>query len=161
MASAWVTKEDLELALGPSTFLAIFDDGTGAANEDAVDLVLRAAHADVLRYALRGYDGIPPNPPPDELYMLELDFARARAFMRGDMYTRDTGATIFAAARETGKQIADSLQRGGPDMPNPTPALSEPPVDVERNATSMLFATCAPCTKQFMFWSVEGRICRR
>lgn len=158
---AWNSASDLALALGETTYAAIFDDGNGGINLAAVAQVLRAAHADVMRYALRGYDGAIPNPPPDELVILELDFARARAFMRGDAYTRDTGKELWTASRDTGKDIAASLQRGGEDMPNPTPALSEP--NLEPPTTSS--ATPVSATGDFFaawsdngwFWRKEGR----
>jgi hypothetical protein len=155
----WVSADQLQLALGPSTFLAIFDDGGGVPNADAIALVLRAAHADVLRYAYRGYDGPVPDEPTDELLFLELDFAQARALLRGDTYTRESGRELFASARETAKDIASSLQRGSADQPNPTPALAA--LDVvppKASAASMVSERDAlPWTENAVFWRKEGK----
>lgn len=157
---AWITSEELRLALGGSTFDAIFDDGTGTPVEAAVTQVLAAAHADLMRFALRGWDGPIPEPPPDELKFLELDFARARAFFRGDSYTRDAGKEIWSAAKEAGKEIAGSLQRAGVDMPNPTPALAslddELPSD-RSSAGPFRGGTTLACTDSLTFWRKEGR----
>lgn len=93
-----VTALDLEYALGTSTYVAIFaDHGVDIANVDAVSLILRAARADVRRFTLRGYDGDADNPLTDEIWALQLDFAKARAMMRGDAYTRDSGEQIGRA----------------------------------------------------------------
>ena len=143
--ATYVTAQELELAMGSSTYVAVFaDHGTDLANADAVSLILRAAHADVRRHALRGYDGEPEFPVPDELWALELDFAKARAYMRGDAYTRDTGKELMEMATATAKAIGEGLIRGGPKMPNPTcavaPATPAPgasaagPIDFERTS---------------------------
>lgn len=131
MSDPFVTPEQLEDALGPQTYSAIFDDlGDGTTNADAVTLILRAAHADVMRYASRGFDGPIPDPPPDEVWALELDFAKARSLMRGDAYTRDTGERLLRDARDTAEAIAGGLQRGSVKMGNPTsvvsPAMASP-----------------------------------
>lgn len=123
--ATYVTPTELELAMGTSTYVAVFaDHGTDIVNVDAVTLILRAAHADVRRHALRGYDGEPESPTPDELWALELDFAKARAYMRGDSYTRDMGERLMEAATETATAIGKNLIRGGPKMPNPTSAVA-------------------------------------
>jgi hypothetical protein len=125
-----VTALDLEHALGASTFIAIFaDTGTDIVNVDAVTLILRAARADVKRYTLLGYDGEVTDvdsPLTDEIWALQLDFAKARAMMRGDAYVRDMGERLMTDARTTGKAIAEGLQRGSKAQPNPTSAVSPP-----------------------------------
>lgn len=156
-----VTALDLEYALGTSTYVAIFaDHGVDIANVDAVNLILRAARADVRRFTLRGYDGDADNPLTDELWALQLDFAKARAMMRGDAYTRDSGERLMAAAIVTGNAIADGLQRGSKVQPNPTSAVSPPTTAPGgSSATPIAFddtSSCAaPCNG---FW-VEREGC--
>lgn len=158
MAVGDVTALDLEYALGSSTYVAIFADaGNDVVNVDAVNLVLRAARADVRRYTLRGYDG-EVDPVTDELWALQLDFAKARAMMRGDAYTRDMGERLYESATETGKAIADGLQRGAATQPNPTSAVSPAGAPPGPSAAGPVAFDdgnkCAPCWDD-PFWNYK------
>lgn len=121
---AHVTAQDLEAALGSSVYTAIFGDhGQDAADVQAVALVLRMARADVMRHVLFGYDGEPPD-ISDELWGIELDFALARSFLRGDVAMRDNGTALLELAKQNAKDIAQGMQRGHVDQPNPSQALA-------------------------------------
>lgn len=115
----------LQNALGPVTYLAIFDDvnagsvstGTGT----PVDQVLSRAHAQVVSrlVSVYGADGIPsvlPSSIPALLVDAELNYAVALAWQRHPEYVRAVGAkNATAAAYEradmTMKNVADAIQR--------------------------------------------------
>jgi hypothetical protein len=148
----YVTAQELENALGTATYVGIFaDSGTDIINATAVALILRAAHADVRRFAFRGYDGAVEDPVPDEVWALELDFAKARSLMRGDAYARDAGERLFKDATKTAEAVAAGLQRTSTTMPNPSPALSPepPPVPGGSGATPVDFTGSSLPWEQF------------
>jgi hypothetical protein len=121
---AHVTMQDLEAALGTSVYTAIFGDhGQDAADVQAVNIVLRMARADVMRHVLFGYDGEPPD-VSDELWAIELDFAVARSFLRGDVAMRENGSALLELAKSNAKDVATGMQRGHNEQPNPSQALA-------------------------------------
>jgi hypothetical protein len=93
----YITQAQLSDALGPVTFLAIFDDNNdGALDSTAVALVLLRAHARVTSQLLSELDTLPPEEPAAVdpiLVSAELDYAVAFSFERHPEYVRTAGGT--------------------------------------------------------------------
>src|SRR5687767_10948560 len=100
----YITPEQLELALGPSTYLVLFDDDNdGTANATAVDLVLFCAHARVVARLAKEASVIPdplPATPPGLLVVAELLYARHYAYDRQPEYARTQGVAVLAEAEK-------------------------------------------------------------
>lgn len=92
---SYVSAADLQAALSPATYLAIFDDNNdGTANPDVVALIIKRAHAETISHLPRAFRGAPGTIPTDLQPLLqsaELDFAMAFSFERHPEYVRSFG----------------------------------------------------------------------
>lgn len=125
LPSALITPDDLKAALGPGVYVQIFDDdgdGVVTDDDDAVLLVIERAHAEVVSYALRIWDAMPPGIPP-LLKSAELDFAVALAFERHPEYVRAYGEEgrerRWKRASTKMERIAAQAQIVGEGSPDP------------------------------------------
>lgn len=92
----YIDETQLSNALGPSTYLAIFDDDVdGVVDASAVTLVILRAHARVRSRLVAVLKDMPPELPAavDPLLVsVELDYAVALSFERHPEYVRSAGA---------------------------------------------------------------------
>ncbi len=127
----FITADDLKNALGPSTFLTIFDDlSTGSVPAAPVDLIIKRAHAEVMSYLPRVYDTMPaelPAPVPAILMSAELDYAVAFSFERHPEYVRTFGEQKrlerWNRAEKKMERIASAIQE---IAPNDSPPEGKP-----------------------------------
>ena len=95
---AYITRTDLENAMGAGVVAQIFDDGnTGAVNDDAIALLITEAEARVNSF-LRQLYVIPLSPVPDLVKSIALDVATAIAQGRHPEYIRADGEKLMARA---------------------------------------------------------------
>lgn len=114
--TTFVAPSDLKLALNPTTYLAIFDDGNTGVVQDTdpgVLLVLERSFAEVLSYLPRIYDSLPTG-IPTLLKSCQLDYAVALSYERHPEYVRSFGeekrAERWGRAEKRMERIADSFQ---------------------------------------------------
>lgn len=114
----YITGTDLQAALSPATYLAVFDDSNvGTVNTSAVALVIERAHAEVASYLpriTRTYPGAIPSAVQSLLRAAELEYAMAFAFERHPEYVRSFGEgprlDMFKRAQARMEAIATGAQ---------------------------------------------------
>lgn len=116
---AFITEEDLRNAVGPNTYRQIFDDDRqGKANPDAVAVVLRRAHGEVMSYLSTNYTNTPTEgaaQAADLYWAAELDYACALAYERHPEYVRNFGKEErdkrWKRAQDRMERITAGIQR--------------------------------------------------
>ncbi|WP_394847396.1 hypothetical protein LZC95_08015 [Pendulispora brunnea] len=128
----FVSFEELRAALGPATFLAIFDDdndGTVSPNDVAVSLVRQRGHVEVLSYLPRIYDTL-PTAVPLLLKSAELDYDIALSYERHPEYVRsfgeETRAERWLRAEKRMERVAEAVQQLTDHAPEPKPGILAP-----------------------------------
>lgn len=123
----YITSTDLQSALSPATYLAIYDDSnTGTANATAVAFTLERAHAQVLSY-LPAFTSTAPGAIAAAflplLRMAETDYAVAYSYERHPEYVRTFGeqprAERYKRAEQLMVRISTGMQRPQGDTGGP------------------------------------------
>lgn len=128
---AYIQPGDLETALGPARYVAIFDDDNdGVAELAAVNQVILRAETRVNRYAVEAFGrSWPPSPVPDEFKAMALEYAELLAEGRKKHLTREEFDERLDALDEDMKDIArglSSLTAGQPGMAAALPEDTAP-----------------------------------
>lgn len=130
ITGTYIQETDLQNALGPSTYLAIYDDtNSGSANTTAVDQTITRAHAKVVGRLINifGSSTLPPTvgqgTVPALLYDAELNYAIAISWERHPEYVRNFGEKELAlAAYMRAEKTMDDVQASVERLPEFAPA---------------------------------------
>jgi phage gp36-like protein len=139
---AYITRTDLENAMGAGVVLQIFDDlNTGSVNDDAVTLLITEAEARVNSF-LRQLYIIPLSPVPDLVRSIALDVATAIAQARHPELVRADGEKLMKRAEaDLDKLRAGTIKVDSMTLPTPRNAII--------TVGSGIAATPAPLPKVF------------
>jgi hypothetical protein len=133
--AGWIAAQDLRLALGPVSYMAIFDDSTSKsiATVDAslqVAQVLNLSAAEVASYMPILYPDVPPQLPAAVSQLLagaQLDYSRVLSYRRHPEYIKTydagPGGKMEELFREKMLRIQQSVQQ---ISPQDAPALEDP-----------------------------------
>lgn len=130
---AYITADDLENALGPQRFLALFDDtGTAVPNANAVALVIQRAHARVVGTIRPLYQGqLPPDvdqdpltqdPVPWLLRDAELELAMIFAYDRQPGLVRGQGELTVKDRQERYDAFMEAIRSAAVQVTDNAPA---------------------------------------
>lgn len=119
----YITQEDLEAQLSPTTVMRLFDDeNTGTANASAINRVLSRACSWVDSFLARVYRGpfpVPQRPVPQVIIDCALEFAIAFSFERHPEYVATYGESYRADSRfERACAMAERLCNGLQEIPD-------------------------------------------
>lgn len=114
----YASQGDLEHLLSPATVRALYDDGNGTVNQEALKGVLNRASRQVDSYLARVYKGPFPCtqvPVPELIKAVTLEFAIAYSFERHPEYVHTYGEAFRAkskmeSAREMAERCCNGLQ---------------------------------------------------
>lgn len=139
---AYITRTDLENAMGAGVVLQVFDDqNTGQVNAAAIDLLIVEADARVNSY-LRQLYVIPLDPVPDLVKSITLDVAVAIAQGRHPEYIRADGVALMKRAEDDlAKLRSGTIKLDSMTLPTPRNAII--------TVGSGIAATPAPLPKVF------------
>jgi phage gp36-like protein len=120
---AYITRTDLENAVGAGTVAAIFDDATtGTANDAAISLVIAEAESRVNSF-LRQLYVIPLSPVPDLVKSIAIDVATALMQSRHPEYLRVDGERLMNRAEADLMKLRDgTIKVDSQTLPTPANA---------------------------------------
>jgi hypothetical protein len=129
----YITAQQLTDKLGPQRFLALFDDtGAGAANANAVALVLDEAHAQIVSYIESESAEAPKDdgtePVPKLYTYAEIALAELLAYERRPEYVRGQGELTMKDRWERFDALMARIKAA--DMVPDDPNAGEEPVNV-------------------------------